>query len=207
MTSQRATSTKNNPVDKWFETDKNFDKLIPLAYREISQRHWTPVDVAKKAAEFLASGSKHPQLLDIGAGLGKFCATAAHFTKAPITGIEQRESLVTIGNEIIQSLGLQHVQLIQENITKCDFQKYNGIYFYNAFYENIDQTSSPIDTTIEFSSGLYRYYSDILYKKLKEQPTYTRLATYHTNNSSIPEEYSVLETHFAGLLKLWIKYE
>ncbi len=207
MILQRAAPIKNKPVDKWFQTDKKFDNLIPAEYRELSHKHWTPVEVAKLAAEFLASGSQNPQLLDIGAGLGKFCATAAHFTKAPITGIEQRETLVSIGNEIIQSLGLQNVQLIQENIAKCDIKKYTGIYFFNAFYENIDQSSAPIDTNIEFSSSLYRYYSDILFKKLKEQPTYTRLATYHTNDSSIPKEYTVLETHFAGQLKLWIKFE
>lgn len=203
----KSTQRKITQAEKWFLSDEKFDSLIPAPYRDISYKHWTPLDVAKKAAQFLAEGSQNPFLLDIGAGLGKFCATAAYFTKAKITGIEQRENLVAIGNGILQTLGLENVEILHENLSKFDMSKFTGIYFFNAFYENLDQTSVQVDSTIEFSSSLFRYYSDLFYKKLKAQPTYTRLATYHTNNGYIPDEYTVLETHFAGQLKFWIKYE
>lgn len=207
MVFKTATQRKITHAEKWFLSDKNFDTLIPAPYRDISHKHWTPLDVAKKAAHFLAEGSQNPYILDIGAGSGKFCATAAYFTKAHITGIEQRENLVTIGNGILQLLGLQNVEIVHQNLAKFDMSKFTGIYFFNAFYENLDQTSVQVDAEIEFSSKLFRYYSDLLYKKLKDLPIYTRLATYHTNDGYIPEAYTVLETHFAGQLKFWIKYE
>ncbi len=198
---------ENRPIDKWFRSDKNFDSLIPAPYRDISHKHWTPLEVASKAARFLADGSKDPHILDIGAGSGKFCAAAAYFTHANITGIEQRKNLVTIGNGILQSLRLHHAKLLHSNLSAFDLSGFTGIYFFNAFYENLDQASVQVDTSIEFSSTLFRYYSDLLYQKLMDMPIYTRLATYHTNNGYIPEAYTVLETHFAGQLKLWIKYE
>jgi len=43
----------------------------------MSLKQWTPLAIARKAAEFLAEpGSK---VLDIGSGIGKFCLTGAFF--------------------------------------------------------------------------------------------------------------------------------
>jgi 16S rRNA A1518/A1519 N6-dimethyltransferase RsmA/KsgA/DIM1 with predicted DNA glycosylase/AP lyase activity len=198
---------KNHLIEQCFLSDKCFDDLIPLPYRIVSHKHWTPLDVARTAAKFLTDGLKDAHILDIGAGIGKFCAAAAYFTHARVTGIEQREHLVSAGNKIIDSLGIQNAQIIQGNVAKCDISKYSGIYFFNSFYENIDQTSTQIDSSVECSSSLYRFYTDMLYKKLNDLPVYTRLATYHTIISNIPDNYTAVESHFAGQLKLWVKYE
>ncbi len=165
------------------------------------------MDVALKAATFLAEASNNPHTLDIGAGVGKFCAVAAHFTKTKVTGIEQRPEMVETGNRILELLDIQNARLKAENMTRTDFKKFTGIYFFNSFYENIDRYGAPIDSTIDLSPSLFRYYTDFLYKKLDEMPVYTRLATYHTILSHIPDSYTVLDSFFAGNLKLWIKYD
>lgn len=192
---------------KYFQSDKDFDKLLPLELRLLSAKHWTPIEVGEKAAKYLAESSNNPSILDIGAGVGKFCAIAGHFTNASITGIEQRPKLIDTGKQILNHLHLQDVQLLEANITQVNFDSYTAIYFYNAFYENIDSYAQPIDDAIERSPALFRYYTDYLYKRLQEMPVYTRLATYHTILSTIPSCYSIIESHFAGNLKFWIKYE
>lgn len=193
-------------TERYFLSDQQFDKLLPPEYRTHSPKHFTPLDVAVKAATFLAAASNHSHTLDIGAGIGKFCAVAGYYTKAKFTGIEQRPAMVETGNRLIQMLGIENVQLKVENMAQTDFTQFTGIYFFNSFYENIEEGSDPIDTSIQYSPALFRYYSDLLYEKLNEMPVYTRLATYHTTAANIPENYTVLESHFAGNLKLWIKY-
>lgn len=193
-------------IEKYFLSDQQFDKLIPLEYRHQSSKHFTPIEVAVKAARFLEDAGNQKHILDIGAGIGKFCAAAGHFTHSKITGIEQRPEMVKVGNQLLAFLGITNAELKAENITQTNFNKFSGIYFFNSFHENIDRSSIPIDSTIEFSLQLFRHYTNFLYKKLEEMPVNTRLATYHTNTEDIPESYMLLESFFAGNLKLWIKY-
>jgi len=39
----------------WYMTDAAFDWLYPERIQLLSKRHWTPMGVAKKAAQFLAN--------------------------------------------------------------------------------------------------------------------------------------------------------
>lgn len=196
-----------NQTGKFFLSDQQFDKLLPPEYRTHSPKHFTPLEVCKRAAGFLAAAATNSHTLDIGAGIGKFCAIAGYYTRAKFTGIEQRPGMVETGNRLLQKLGLDNVQLKVENMAQTDFRKFTGIYFFNSFYENIEEGSEPIDTSIQFSASLFRYYSDLLYEKLNKMPVYTRLATYHTTAPCIPDNYTVLESCFGGNLKLWIKYK
>ena len=43
-------STKN-----WFDSNELFDNLFPDSNSTLMKRHWTPLEVAKKAAQFLAA--------------------------------------------------------------------------------------------------------------------------------------------------------
>src|SRR6187431_2719392 len=76
----------------WFSTDYRFHTLYPPFLQPLSKNHWTPLDVARKAAMFLAE--KNARILDIGSGLGKFCLAAAYYCpQAYYLGIEQRMDL------------------------------------------------------------------------------------------------------------------
>src|SRR5436305_754412 len=71
-----------------FRNDKAFDQLYPEHIRKLSQLHWTPVDIASKAADFLAIPCA--RVLDIGSGVGKFCLAAGSFHPETLFfGIEQ----------------------------------------------------------------------------------------------------------------------
>ena len=70
--------------------------------------HFTPIEVAKKAAAFL-SLDNNKKIVDIGSGIGKFCLTAAHlFPNCEFYGIEQRLALHEVAIKVTEKLQLQN---------------------------------------------------------------------------------------------------
>jgi tRNA G46 methylase TrmB len=110
-------------------TNEQFDALYPESIRNLSKRHWTPLNVAKKAAAFLASG-RNPRILDIGSGAGKFCLVGAqHRPKALFFGFEQRQSLISEAEKVKKALSITNVSFIHENFSRLDFNQFDHFYF------------------------------------------------------------------------------
>jgi len=191
-------------MKNWFSSDLIFNSLYPKPIEEVAEKHWTPINVAKKAAAFLAT-SEDVKVLDIGSGSGKFCLVAAH--EHPLTtfyGVEQRQNLVDLSTELARELELENITFICDNICNIDFGKYDHFYFYNSFYENVPGTQK-IDSSIKYSEDLYNYYNRYLYKQLKTKPAGTRLVTYHSFGIEIPPGYEVVNTDYNEFLKFWVK--
>lgn len=191
-------------MKNWFASDKIFNSLYPKPIQEVAEKHWTPLEVAKKAAAFLAT-SPDVKILDIGSGSGKFCLTAAHYH--PLTffyGIEQRANLVELSTDLAVKLQLANVSFICNNITNIDFGKFDHFYFYNSFYENITGTQK-IDSSIKYSEELYNYYNRYLHKQLDKKPPGTRLVTYHSFGIETPSGYEIVHTDYNEFLKFWVK--
>lgn len=191
-------------MKKWFASDLNFNSLYPEPVQEAADKHWTRIEVAKKASAFLAT-SAEDNVLDIGSGAGKFCLVAAH--EHPLThfyGVEQRQNLVDISNDLAKELELNNALFICDNICNIDFEKYDHFYFYNSFYENVPGTQK-IDYSIKYSEDLYNFYNRYLYKQLAKKQVGTRLVTYHSFGSEIPAGYEVVHTDYSDFLKFWIK--
>lgn len=186
-----------------FSSDAAFDALYPIYISSLSAIHWTPLEVAAKAAVFLAP-DEQARVLDIGAGVGKFCIAGAHFAPGHFTGIEQRANFVKAGNKVARQLGMERVSLQHGNFMETDLRAYTGIYFYNSFHENIVHDDA-LDEKIELSSELYERYTDHLLHELKQMPVGTRLATYWLSIPEIPACYRERGSYFNDLLKLWIK--
>lgn len=191
-------------IDKWFESDTEFHRLYPLEIRKLALNHWTPLEVAKKAAQFLAA-EKNVRILDIGSGVGKFCLSAAYFMpNATYYGVEQRKSLIENAEAARQLLRLKNVSFIHGNFTQLDFRNYNHFYFYNSFYENLSGTRK-IDDSIDYSSELYHYYCRYLFKQLDQMPAGTRVATFHSLEDEMPPDYHVVGSDDENILKFWIR--
>ena len=191
-------------TERSFSSDYLFNQMYPLSIQKLARRHWTPVEVAEKAARFLAAEDA-VRVLDIGSGIGKFCLTAAFFKPhSYFTGIEQRESLVNHANKAKEILGLENVSFLNGNFTQLDLRDYDHFYFYNSFYENLVGTDK-IDDSIDYTYGLYNYYNRYLYKQLDLKPVGTRLATYHSLENEVPRSYQVVGSDVESLLKYWIK--
>ncbi len=191
-------------LSKYFADEAGFRNLFPLPIQKLDALHWSPLQVAGKAVQFLAQ-EEVVNILDIGSGIGKFCLTggflqpAAHFY-----GVEQREDLVKQATIVGHRLGLNNVHFMHSNFTQLDLKQYDHFYFYNSFYENLSGTDK-IDDTIAYSRELYNYYSHYLYKQLEEMPAGTRIVTYCSWGDEIPPAYLLVETHSDSLLKCWIK--
>ncbi|EHQ28972.1 methyltransferase domain-containing protein [Mucilaginibacter paludis] len=186
-----------------FRTDSDFDWLYPEYLQLMSQKHWTPLPIAKKAAEFLAEpGSR---VLDIGSGIGKFCLTGAYFNpEADFFGVEQRHELYYHANIARNYTQLNNVGFIHANITQINFNEFDHFYFFNAFYENVDQKNA-IDDTIETSYSLYVYYTAYLLAVLKGVKKGTRLVTYQCLDEVCDINFRLVWSSDSTLLRMWIK--
>lgn len=194
---------KNVLNDILFSDDHHLDALYPDHIQRLSRKHWSPLAIAIKAADFLAM--PNTRVIDIGSGVGKFCLAAAyHHPDTFFCGAEQRADLVHLAEQAQKETALQNLQFLHTNITQINFKEFDHFYYYNSFYENIDQSNS-IDNSIETSMDLYFYYCKYLHAELQEKPSGTRLVTYQSLEQEIPAEYQ-LKGHFHGrLLKMWLK--
>ena len=188
----------------WFSSDLIFNSVYPPHIRQVAQKHWTPLAVAMKAADYLAA-SPGGKVLDIGSGSGKFCFTAANYhPDTQFYGVEQRKELIDLCNELKTEFKLPNVTFINKNITDIDFSDYDHFYFYNSFYENIEGTEK-IDYTVPYSEKLYDYYNLYVYKQLKKMPAGTKVASFHSFGNEIPPGYEIVQTNFDNYLQFWVK--
>ncbi len=125
------------------EEDARFDLIYPPEIRELSPRHWTPVAVARKAAQLLVAGPD-TRVLDLGCGPGKFCIVGALTTAGHFTGIEQRDQLADLARETIRREAIPNAEIIHGNLTRIDFSAYDAFYLFNPFEENLFITARLI---------------------------------------------------------------
>lgn len=186
-----------------FVNDAAFDWMYPEHFQLLSLKHWTPLAIARKAAEFLREPGA--RVLDIGSGIGKFClAGAYHFPETYFYGVEQRLDLLQLAQDAKAYTQLTNAHFIHANITQVNFKEFDHFYFYNSFYENVDE-ANQIDDTIELSVNLYNYYTQYLFTALNEKPPGTRLVTFHSLEQEIPPDYRLTDVSYNTLLKMWIK--
>jgi len=186
-----------------FYNDAAFDWVYPEHFQLMSLKQFTPLAVARKAAEFLAGPDA--RVLDIGSGVGKFCLAAAHYyPETFFYGIEQRQELVYFAEEARKYTGLNNAWFSHGNVTRVNLKEFDHFYFYNSFYENLDP-DNRIDDTIETSFSLYTYYTQYLFAALDEKPSGTRLVTFHSTEDEIPPGYCLVDVSYDTLLKMWIK--
>lgn len=184
-------------------TDEKFNTIYPTSVRRLSEKHWTPVSVAKAASEFLVSSSG-TRVLDIGSGAGKFCMVGAVNTNGHFTGVEQRIELVDLTQSLIRKYSLQNIEFIHANITSIDFRKYNAFYFYNSYYENID-FGNKIDDSILLNTGFYKAYTKYTLEQLAMLPAGTRLATYWASDKFTPPGFTLIDSLYDERLNLYEK--
>jgi SAM-dependent methyltransferase len=189
---------------KWFNSDAEFHNLYPASVRPLAVRHWTPLRVARKAANFLAA-ENGVRVLDIGSGTGKFCLSGAYYKPdAVYYGVEQRKLLTSYAEEAKKVLEFSNVSFIHGNFTQLDLNEYDHFYFYNSFYENLAGTDK-IDDSFDYSASLYHYYNHYLFKQLEKTPRGTRLATYYSSEGEVPPCFLEVGSEMDNLLKFWVK--
>jgi SAM-dependent methyltransferase len=184
-------------------TDRAIDALYPESVAELSERHWTPVAVARRAADLLAPSREH-RVLDLGCGPGKLCLVGAALTGASFTGIEQRLHFVQAAIDAGARLRLRTVHFIHANILDINWRPYDSYYLFNPFAEHL---MGGIDDAQPVAPALYDFYVREVRKRLREARTGTRVVTYHGFGGSMPRSYRLARREKAGSdeLELWIK--
>lgn len=191
-------------IHNYFQSDLQFHRLYPDTINDQASMHWTPLHIARKAAEFLAS-DRNATILDIGSGTGKFCLSAAYYQPDyRWVGIEQRADMVQYAEIARQSCRLPNVSFLHANLTETDLSIYDHFYFFNAFYENLSE-ENRIDDQLVYSKELYFQYNRYLYRALEKKPPGTRLATFHSTEAEIPADYHVVAASEDATLKCWVK--
>jgi len=187
-------------------SDVEFDRIYPAWIRRVSDMHWTPYEVARRAAELLVVDST-TRVLDVGSGAGKFCLIGSLATKGRFFGVEQRAALVAAAERAAQACHATRVHFIHGNLTSIDWSGFDAFYLFNPFYEHIAHATPLIDEPIDRSPGLFSQYVATTALKLATARVGTRVATYQGYGGVMPAEYRRLsrESFHGYALELWRK--
>lgn len=186
-------------------SDAQLDALLPAAAREASRVYWTPVGVARRAAQIFA-GLGVCRVLDVGSGPGKFCVVAsAQAPRVAFVGIEHRAQLVAAARSLAATVGSEGVTFVLGDATSLPWTGFDAFYVFNSFAENAASSGDQFDHTVELSRA--RRVADVIRVErwLAAVPVGTVLLTYNGLGGPIPASYACLHVEAAGdaWLRVW----
>ncbi|HVY25770.1 MAG TPA: hypothetical protein VHB79_04435 [Polyangiaceae bacterium] len=136
--------------------DSAFDRLMPARLRAASERFWTPIEVAVRAAAWFEDLGVR-SVVDIGSGVGKFCIASALASSCSFVGIEQRPRLVNVARNLAWLLGVQEqVSFVDGRFGEVEIPRADCYYLYNPFEENLFSTGEALDDHVELSKERFR---------------------------------------------------
>ncbi|HVH47062.1 MAG TPA: class I SAM-dependent methyltransferase [Labilithrix sp.] len=145
-------------------------------------------------------------ILDVGAGIGKFCiVAAATLPCAHVRGVEHRPHFVAIARDAAQRMGVD-VDFAQGTLDGQDAASVDGIYLFNPFAENLSPAEDHLDESVQLNEE--RFWRDIesTERFLRAARVGTRVVTYCGWGGEMPPGYQLArrETR-AGTIELWVK--
>ncbi|MBL8680602.1 MAG: class I SAM-dependent methyltransferase [Myxococcales bacterium] len=187
--------------------DAEFDQLLCVAHRKLSANFWTPVEVALVVARWFEA-SRASSVLDIGAGIGKFCAIGAVATSATYFGIERREVLAESAVSLAEKLGVgDRVRVLVGELGVVAAPRTDAIYCFNPFGEHLFSDGEVLDESIVRSVARYRHDAALVTQMLRDADVGAVFCTYNGFGGKIPRCYELLRcrTDFSCPLRLWRK--
>lgn len=188
-------------------SDREFDSRLPDDLRTRSRLHWTPLAVARLAAQWIDEFGIR-SVVDIGSGVGKFCVAAALSSQASYIGLEQRARLVSVARDLAHSFDLgQRVRFIHGTFGSEEVPNAEAYYMYNPFGENLFGPESQIDGDLDVSEDRYQRGITATEQLLADLPLGTFIITYNGFGGDIPPTFRQLrESHrLPNELQLWEK--
>lgn len=186
-------------------TDGDFDALLGMLARARAHSFWTPAEVVAQASGHLARlGAKH--VLDVGAGVGKFCLIAAqHLKGTRFHGIDRRAWLIEEAERVRARLGLDRVSFAAGDALAASWAPYDAFYFFNPFSENLVSESERLDREVELSRERFATEAIRVEVALRLLPPGRLLVTYHGLAGPIPSGYDLIVEEPAGTnrLRVW----
>jgi hypothetical protein len=203
------------PVTRWRSTrprlraaelvrvERAFDRLVPPDVQYLARTHWTPIEIAIRAASLLCP-EDNTRVLDVGAGIGKLCTIGALSGRGFWCGVEQHEPLVRIADRIARQLGAgDRTTFIHDDAFAIDWRAFDAVYLYNPFEFRL-APSADSDPTVDYQERARR-----VCELLAGLAHGTRVVTLNGFGGVIPAGYELAYheriTAFDLDLVLWIK--
>jgi SAM-dependent methyltransferase len=196
-----ALRTENCP------TDREFDRFLPEDLRAVSDDYWTPLSVAKRAAEWLDDLNIR-NVVDIGSGPGKFCVAAALVGRARFTGIEQRSSLVASARALANVFGVSgRVRFVHGALGVAPTPFADAYYLFNPFGEYWFDSSRDTEGDVEFNAARRAHDVALVEQLIRSARVGTWLLTYNGFGGRVPECCDQIRVDWTlpGTLRLWRK--
>ncbi|MBK9032986.1 MAG: hypothetical protein IPL61_17230 [Myxococcales bacterium] len=183
--------------------DHAFDALVPADVRHLSQAHWTPIGVAIRAVSLLAP-TRSTRVLDVGAGVGKFCAVGAMSSLGLWCGVEQHEDLVRAARRLARWLGVaDRAEYLHGDALAIDWAEFDAVYLYNPFeVPLVPDALTTQERAVAFEVQVAR-----VKERLASLRGGTRVLTFNGFGGAMPASYELVyheRSPLAGLdLALW----
>ncbi len=197
----------SSPRTRVVDADVAFDLELPRRVQTKAAIHFTPVAVARRAAQLLVDRAGM-RVLDVGAGAGKFCLVAAReIPTCTFVGIELRPHLVHTARKLAQRLDVKNVEFLDGDALSLDWSTYDAFYFYNPFGERVHETEHVLDRTIDLDPWTFLPTVTAVGERLAAARLGTRLVTYHGFGAPPPHQYDLADSFpiATDRLELWIK--
>ncbi len=188
------------------ETDRDFDLFFSKEARKLSRTHWTPVAVAAQAAFFLTEGKAGARILDVGAGVGKFCFVGAARTSGHFCGVERHPALVDEAKGLARAHNAARVKFLAGDVLATDWRAFDGLYLYNPFAEDIALGKGRV-RSCGAERAVFLANLAATKAKLEAMPVGARAAVYFGYGGDFPDGYVVEQEERigTGTLALWTK--
>jgi SAM-dependent methyltransferase len=173
------------PADATTREDHVFDEHFPTAVRRLSAVHWTPVAVARRAAQLLVE-SAATTVLDVGAGVGKFCIIGARTTPGRFVGVERHGLFAKVARNVVRRRRVPRVEIVRGEALALDWRRFDAIYLFNPFDDPV-----PNEPAIRAAE-----------KKLLELRPGARVVTYHGFGGVMPSGFRRVVSEPSGTDRL-----
>ncbi len=182
--------------------DLVFDRYLPEPMQRVSGNWWTPLPVVREIAGWIdAHGIR--SILDIGAGVGKFCVATTLLTGIQCFGLEHRFQLLGAARNLARIFDVEgRVRFIHGALGERPLPVVDAFYLYNPFGENLFGDATRLDGTVEL--GADRFVRDIELVKglLHRAPIGFHVVVYNGFGGRIPDGFEVLRSVRRRTLKL-----
>ena len=187
--------------------DRFIDQFLPDDLRVVSGQYWTPLAVAKRAAEWLDDLGVRT-VVDIGSGAGKFCVAASLVGHARYTGLEQRRSLVASARSLATVFDVRdRVSFVHGALGAMATPSADAYYLYNPFGQYFFRSHHDVDPGVEFNATRHAHDVAAVEQLLRRAPTGTYVLTYNGFGGRVPAGYRQIriDRKLPSDLRLWRK--
>jgi predicted RNA methylase len=187
--------------------DRAFDRFLPVSLRVISVHYWTPLVVAKRAAEWFDDLNVRT-VVDIGSGAGKFCVAAALAGHCRFTGLEQRTRLVDAARALARLFDVDdRVRFVEGALGNIATPMADAYYLYNPFGEYLFHSHDHLEKNGERSDARYARDVAAVQDLLRRARFGTYVLTYNGFGGHVPASYRQIrvDNKLPNALHLWRK--